>query len=270
MREPARAIAIAAAAALFAARLAAAEEGSGGAAAAPDAATTSPAADPCPRPLSARPGGPLIGCLEESAEYTVRERSGGWTRIWLEVWVPQGPAAALASLSVEIAGPDSLPAAGARVRLLEPGPELEDGLAALRRRHAAARAEIGRRQAEVERALERVLFSSDNLTQATESRRRLRAEKEALEQERRALSAASRAEAAALIDRRQARAGSCDAAGRLEIEGLTPGTYLLLVGPGVSGSSDPWWMLVTLAAGERRRLEVTASPPRESPFADLD
>lgn len=225
---------------------------------------------PCPRPLAARPGGPLIGCLEEGAEVSVRERSDGWTRIWLEAWVPEGVAAGAASLSVLIAGPDSLPAAGASVRLLEQSSEIEEGLASLRRRHASSRADLQRRQTEVERELERALFSSDNLTQATDSRRRLRSEKEALERERQTLGAASRAEAMALVERHQRRTGSSDAAGRIALEGLTPGSYLLLVSAGAAGPAASWWVPVTLSGGERRHLELSASGPHENPFADLD
>jgi hypothetical protein len=264
-RRPPRLLAAAALPALFSLLAGAAEP--------PPAAGGPPS---CPHRLWHSPDGAPLGCLEEGTPALVQERSGGWIRVRVEGWLPEAEAGRLsppgrtaALLGTAVLAPGS-PAAGAMARLLGRPDEFERDLALLRQKHAASRAELERRRADAERALERVLFSSDNLMQASENRRRLRDELQVIEREQALLRQNGLGEVMALIERHQLRAATADASGFFTIESLEPGEYRLVVGSEHAGDSPAWSLPLALVAGERRQLALSATSERHDPFAGFD
>lgn len=241
-----------------------------------EARPASASSPPCAHPLLERPDGPAVGCLGEGAQARVQERIPGWVRVQVEGWMAETAGASLsappglAAVAGTAVSSEGAPAAGAMARLLERVDDLEAALAGLRQRHQAERAELDRRLAEVDRALERALFSSDNLTQAQENRRRLRREREALEERRRVLSQKDLEEALALLERHQARSATSDPNGFFLLEGIQPGRYALLVSSGRPGEGPTWYVPLTLSAGERQRVDLGRSDPRAHPLSGLD
>lgn len=246
-----------------------------GSAQAPEApAQASP--PPCKRPLHSAPDGPPLACLEARAPVRVQERVPGWVRVQIEGWLPERSGADLAALpgrsalALTASLSAGIPAAGAVARLLTGADDLDAQMAALRQRHAVARSGLERRLAEVDRALERVLFSSDNLTQAQENRRRLRAERQDLERQISDLRGRSLGEAAALIGRHQSATAIGDASGFILFEEIEPGEYRLLVTAGRPGEGPAWSADVSLRPGERRRIDLGLPPSGDSPLAGFD
>lgn len=231
---------------------------------------------PCLHPLLDKPDGVAVGCLEEQTPIRIREHLPGWVRVQVEGWMPEARAASLAvpsgraALSISTAVADGRPAAGVSVRLLARPEEVDTELASLRQRYSASRLRIDERLQEVDRALERVLFSTDNLMQAQEQRRILRQQRQTLEQERASLRLKTLDETVTILERRKVGAATGDASGFCQLEGIEPGPYSLLVMAGRPGEAPAWYIPLSLAPGERRRLDLTTLQPRQDPFAGLD
>jgi len=230
----------------------------------------------CARTLLSGPDGAPVGCLDDGAQVRVQERVPGWYRVQVEGWLRESEAQRLpaaggrSALAGTAVGPAGQPAAGALARLLGHPDELERALAELRQRHEAERRKIDQKLQDVDKALSRALFSSDNLTEASLTRSRLRNERHDLEEQRAALRRRGLDEASALFERYQVLTVTSDAEGFFLLEGVDPGSYRLLVSSGPPGDAPAWYVPVTLASGERRRVDLSVLQTRQDPFTPFN
>ncbi len=233
------------------------------------------AAPACERTLLAEPGGDSLGCVNAGTPVRVQERIPGWVRIRVEGWIQESEVlhlatpAGKASVAGTAVGPEGNPASGATARLLSPGAELDQALEALRQRHEASRLALNGRLSEIDRALDKALFSSDNLYEANQNRNRLREDKQNVQGQIETLRRASLQEALSLLVQRQVGIATADAAGFFLIEGVEPGKYRLLLLAGQPGEGQAWYLPLSLKPGERLRIDLTSADARQDPFAHL-
>lgn len=242
-----------------------------GAIAAPEADTSTSQRE-CTRQLLSTPDGESLGCLEADAPVKVEEHVPGWVRIRVEGWIPEEAAVDLqtpagkAALSGSVIGPGGKPAGGAVARLVTNLDTVSQTVAAIQERHEASRQVMRRQVEELDKKLDRSLFSSDNLYEAKMAQVSLREEKQDLEKQIQALNERSALEVLQLFERHQVGAATADASGFFLIEGVEPGSYRLMLLAGTPTSGPAWYVPVSLSSGQRQRINLSDTQVHEDPF----